>query len=492
MRELFVQANEWFELAVGTLETIAIYRLLIAIAQRALDGPKTSDDWKTVGERLVGESLKYLDVWKDRFDLFGDKPFLQRKALEAKKRSKTDKLDFALASGNNSTLFDQNAVAEGRPHDSAWLARKMLVYQSFSPGGTIGKALSGNVQDKKTDNKGGNDSSHNAPCAEGNMLIALLKGASVFETLWWNLVPFDTLPESLGKPIWEYDDLTEKDCQEIAQSWFGRLVPIARSILLEKNGLEMILANGLDYPKLPAFREPMGSVFKKDGPEWKYVRTDPAQHPWRNLHAILALGKRDDVGGALALGINIPSIVESTQAETFELWVGGVATDQAKILDAPSWSVPIDRNLIGSISLANYEEGVKKAVVVSKRLVKAVEAYCNELMLESEKKGRENVSSLVVRAKNLYWSALDLRYSVLLKESEEQDGAPSEWQKILESARDSAYERVCSRRSARRLQAFVKGKRSLFNAVKKTNQETRESQDAKKTKSKRVKKNGKN
>ncbi|MBR4102822.1 MAG: type I-E CRISPR-associated protein Cse1/CasA, partial [Thermoguttaceae bacterium] len=45
LRELFERSEELVDLAVGTLERISLYRLLICVAQRALNGPKNEDEW---------------------------------------------------------------------------------------------------------------------------------------------------------------------------------------------------------------------------------------------------------------------------------------------------------------------------------------------------------------------------------------------------------------------------------------------------------------
>lgn len=83
LRELFERSEELVDLAVGTLERISLYRLFICVAQRALDGPKDEDEWLEAEGKLVAASLEYLDDWRDRFDLWGERPFLQVKALEA-------------------------------------------------------------------------------------------------------------------------------------------------------------------------------------------------------------------------------------------------------------------------------------------------------------------------------------------------------------------------------------------------------------------------
>ncbi|MBR2005878.1 MAG: type I-E CRISPR-associated protein Cse1/CasA [Thermoguttaceae bacterium] len=198
LRELFERSEELVDLAVGTLERISLYRLLICVAQRALNGPKNEDEWLEADGKLVAASLAYLDDWRDRFDLWGELPFLQVKALESVRRTKTDKLDFGLASGNNNTLFDQAATEDGRAHEPDWLARNLLVYLAFSPGGRIGVAT---INGRETD---GGGASANAPYVESCMLFALVKGANIRQTIAWNMIPFNKLihfPCGVGKPV---------------------------------------------------------------------------------------------------------------------------------------------------------------------------------------------------------------------------------------------------------------------------------------------------
>ena len=47
-------------------------RLLICIAQAALDGPADYDDWKDCQPHVAPASLEYLDRWQYAFELFGD------------------------------------------------------------------------------------------------------------------------------------------------------------------------------------------------------------------------------------------------------------------------------------------------------------------------------------------------------------------------------------------------------------------------------------
>ncbi|MBR5243388.1 MAG: type I-E CRISPR-associated protein Cse1/CasA [Thermoguttaceae bacterium] len=395
LRELFERSDELIDLSVGTLERITLYRLLICIAQRALNGPKDEDEWREAEGKLVAASLAYLDEQRDRFDLWGERPFLQVKALEAVGRTKTDKLDFGLASGNNNTLFDQTATEDGRAHEPDWLARNLLVYLAFSPGGRIGVAT---INGRETD---GGGSSANAPCVESCMLFAFLQGANLRQTIAWNMVSFDRLtyfPSNVGKPVWEFDaPFTEDVKKTLASSWFGRLVPVARFIRLEEDGRNMILANGVSYLKLEeGVREPMATVLSDEKKnEWKYARTDAERKPWRQLGSMLTWSV--GLGGG-PMNLHKGDVRADGENEIFKVWTGGLATDKAKVVDTASWRVEIPwlylSDKVVNDAITKYKKGVETSEVAEKRLAGAVKRYCDSLNAEAQKEwDKKNVAS---------------------------------------------------------------------------------------------------
>lgn len=461
LRELFERSEELVDLAVGTLERITLYRLLICIAQRALDGPKDEDDWLEAEGKLVAASLAYLDDWRDRFDLWGERPFLQVKELQANGRTKTDKLDFGLASGNNNTLFDQAATEAGRAHEPDWLARNLLVYLAFSPGGRIGVAT---INGRETD---GGGSSSNAPCVENCMLFALVKGANIRQTIAWNMTAFNKLayfPAGVDKPVWEFDEPFAEDAKKtLGNSWLGRLTPMARFVRLEEDGRNMILANGVKYSQLfeDAVREPMATVLTDKKKEWRYARVDPERKPWRQLGAMLTRSV-DGSGGPFALQ-NIAKFAASSSAdEYFSVWVGGLATDKAKVIDTASWNVEIPWCYLSdegvNDALKTYEVGVKASELAEKRLAGAVKTYCDSLSVEAQKEW-DKKTSLLVQAKNRFWTALERRVDELVEEASRY--VLTQWMKTLKEVMQDAYEKTCARRTARQIQAFAEGSRIL-------------------------------
>ena len=71
LREAYERGREIQDLALRPHERISVMRLLICIAQAALDGPKDEDDWKACRPRLAPAAVEYLGRRRQAFELFG-------------------------------------------------------------------------------------------------------------------------------------------------------------------------------------------------------------------------------------------------------------------------------------------------------------------------------------------------------------------------------------------------------------------------------------
>ncbi len=137
LQELFAEAHELRDLAVKPHERIALMRLLLCITQAALDGPDDEAAWENCEPLIQLRVRDYLEQWSSAFELFGEGPrFLQLPNVQAGKASdegnSATKLDLALATGNNSTLFD-NCAEQNRAVATARTALNLLTFQCFSP-----------------------------------------------------------------------------------------------------------------------------------------------------------------------------------------------------------------------------------------------------------------------------------------------------------------------------------------------------------------------
>lgn len=341
LQEAFARGEEIRDLAVRPDERIALMRLLICIAQAALDGPDDHSDWKTCLQQIIPSALSYLKHWQSVFELGGNGPrFLQVKGDGQLGTMELDKLGFVDA--DMTTLFDQDVVL-GRQRNLDWVALRLLTYQSFAAGGTVGGAIEkdGRLQPQK---------GKNGPCRDSSAFHAFIRRENLISTLYSNMVTKRTISNlkslAWGTPMWEAKATTLRELQSIShltRSYLGRLTPVSRAVWLN-DGATALNANGLLYPSYAdeGIREPTTSVRVVEGKDGQKRRAllsavdgDNIKKPWRELHALTVKRISDEgVGGPLALE-------NLDDNEAFDLWAGAVVTGQAKIEDTVESTYPV-------------------------------------------------------------------------------------------------------------------------------------------------------
>ncbi len=485
LREAFQRGDELHDLAVRPHERIALMRLLICVAQAALDGPADFDDWKSCRPSIAPAALDYLEHWQHAFELFGcGQRFLQvanLRKLDTKKKSAnepngddggtpTSKLDLALATGNNTTLFD-NAGGSERAFTPGDLAVMLLTFQCFSPGGRIGIAL---WNDAPTE--GGGSSDH-APCVAGGMLHALVRGDNLLDSVYRNLMSKNQAEKFSGKnlwgrPVWEMMPERPSDAPAVRngnRSYLGRLVPLTRAVWFADDRESLILANGLEYASFPEWREPSATIVireVKGQPDRVILRADIDKAAWRELHALTVKALSQNTNGGPAALRNL------SDEEPFDLWVGGLVASKAKLVDTTESVFHLPAAMLGEPSQRTYEAGVREADKMAFRVMRAVSVYhgkLGDLLDRPEMKDRRQ--QIQNHAAAQFWTDVESAVPRLLDVAADPGslGLNAEWHKtawgrfVWRAALD-AYERACPHQTPRQIQAYALGQRALLAA----------------------------
>jgi CRISPR system Cascade subunit CasA len=437
--DAFRRGHEIQDLAVRPHERIAVMRLLICIAQAALDGPMDYEAWETCGPSIAPASLDYLTRWCNAFELVGDaQRFAQVPKLKKagngtspEESNESSKLDLALATGNAATLFD-HAGGSARTFTPSELALMLTTFQCFSPGGRIGVAQWGG---KDTPGKG---SSEHAPCVAGSILHTLLRGDSLLATVHKNLMNKEQAerffgPDRWGRPSWELMPQGLEDVRAICNAtttYLGRLVPLSRAIHLADDGQSLILANGLEYPSFSdGWREPSSTVVVrklKGQPTRVPLPTSVEKAVWRELHAFLVKSVGQDPGGPAALQ-NIPQ-----DQEAFDLWAGGLAAKQAKLVDTNESVFHVPAAMLNTASQRVYEAGVLLANRTELRLRRAVSVYHRALGDDLDRPEAKNRRQQIQNnATTRFWTDAELAVPHLLEIASAPGtlGSNNEWHK---------------------------------------------------------------
>jgi CRISPR system Cascade subunit CasA len=201
LREVFGRAADIRAIAdASPLATAAMYRLLIAVAQRTLAGGDGA--WSALWDARdirAAEIVAYLDKWAHRFDLFdAERPFYQVAGLDPELANTVAKLTHERNAGANAALFDHSLDDTPDPLSPAEAARALLATHAFAAGGLL-TFEKGQAQDRSADA---------APLVKAAVVV--LSGVNLAETILLNLFridaeidkPFPHDPEE-DRPAWE-------------------------------------------------------------------------------------------------------------------------------------------------------------------------------------------------------------------------------------------------------------------------------------------------
>ncbi|MHB9008915.1 MAG: type I-E CRISPR-associated protein Cse1/CasA [Limisphaerales bacterium] len=359
LQGLFAEAHELRDLAVKPHERIALMRLLLCIAQAALDGPEDEAAWEECEPLIQPRVRDYLATWRGAFELFGEgQRFLQTAKLTADKKSgektRSTKLDLSLATGNNSTLFD-NTGSEVREIGADRAALNLLTFQCFTPSEIVGAGVWQGVEVRKTTGK-------QAPCAASSAVHTLLLGSSVLESIWLNLFDRQLVSDlygehNWGKPLWELPLVSPKDHaqhettkENATNTYLGRLLPVSRLVRLEVDNQSVLLVDGIAYPvfdnpkepQLLLFREPHSTVLLDDEDQTlSLLRGDIGKSFWRELGAVVAKRR----GECVAEGP--PALCRRPQDRDIIVWMGSLVTTKDEgIVDVIEGQYPIPKELL--------------------------------------------------------------------------------------------------------------------------------------------------
>ncbi len=493
--EVLTEGQNLADLSVRPHERVSLMRLFLCVAHAALDGPKDYDDWCEVPKRLPDAARKYLEKWKDSFELFHPtKPWLQEAGLESGKSDEegwgpVSKLGFFLASGANTTLFDH----EGMNNDSRAIQIQstilsMLSFQCFSPGGLISQVFWDGVQTSK--------SSKDGPCVAASMVHCLLRRGNLVQTIQANLpsyedVRFSYADRPIGRPVWEMLPDSLKDHQartNATESYLGRLVPLTRVIHLNRGATRMLMGDGLPFPPFtdgfPPEPTAVVVIRDKEKQERGLLSYRPGKALWRELAAMVAKRSAEGVGGPLSLR----SLAEG---ESCDLIVSALARDQATILDTTESVYHISSKLRMPESTAIYEEEVRKSEENARRLGWAIEDYRKTLDGGWEgrvKSAGPSKADLLVKLHGVgttqYWTAVEKNLGLLMAHvnalgTDGVDSTREAWHMMLRQSARDAYETVCGQETPRQIKAFTAGWRKLTAPPKEAESQPKKRKGAK-------------
>lgn len=453
-------------------------RLLICITQAAMDGPENETEWVNCENRIVPESIKYLESRIDKFNLYDEKqPFLQIAGLDAKEKKPLDKLDFSSPSA--STLFEHEASSSKvRLRGDAWKGVNLITLLNFHATGKVGQAI--------WNGENYNSATYPTPCI--GHAHTLINGCNLLESIFFNLLTKNevaAMPNgSWGQPVWDGFPASNNDFQAFKRAtdtYLGRLVPLSRLILLDKEDNQCIIGptpKTLTYTGLPEFRESTTTVLMSKKNEPYCMKISSEKHIWRDLGALLFLSRSMEGGGALNLRKINKLANYFDENKKLDIWVGGLelGAQAAKLHDMVEWNISIPFSFLfeDKSPLPIYSEGVELADSGGDSLGKGIAKYLefsgndkfqtNEkgVFIKTGKKDWELRKGLISKARTRYWQTLDNSYQILIDTvCDDAKSLDEDWYKNIFKAMHSAFRYACPCDTPRQIQAYAKAEQRL-------------------------------
>ncbi|MFA5664563.1 type I-E CRISPR-associated protein Cse1/CasA [Castellaniella sp.] len=449
-------------LAGNPVQMTAVRRLLLAIVQMACT-PVDEPQWLAMGpDEVARQSLLYLERWHDRFWLYGERPFLQMRAISRARVQGFDALLPEVSAGNTTVLTQSQQAPVLDDADKALL---IVVLMGFPLGGkkadnsvvlTPGYTGKSNPQGKPATARPGPAMAHRG------LLHNYLLAQDLWHTLWLNLLTAEQIgsqglfPNGCGVAPWER--MPEGEACPVAErlkgSLMGHLVPMARFCYLARDGVHY--SEGLAYPGYKeGFADPSVAI-DYSGKEPKALWANPDKRPWRELSSLLAfvpqhkrqsfqcwriqigLNRAHDMQGRVLFwsgGLRV-----STRAG--EQYVGG----RDDFVESQVW---LHTDRLDELWFRELESDMQALNDLAKSLYACVMAYFRDLSSDG--------STWAARATQAFWQQCEADFQTLVDHCG-QSGSDRHAH-LFRGFSDyacAAYDQYCPRETARQLDVWAK------------------------------------
>jgi CRISPR system Cascade subunit CasA len=442
----------------------ALYRFLLSVLYRALEGPTDIDQAKAFFKGgLPGEKIAtYLDKWRDRFWLFDEKyPFGQVPTFVPKSWRAWTVLAAEHNADNAKVLFDHVDVETPGTISEGAAARWILATQTFSV--SCGKS----------------ELSHTGTAPSATAALILPLGRDLQDTLLLSLVPQNREISRADLPVWEREPESVESLKAGFQRATGGLADRytwrTRSIRLEAEETGRIgrlaFASGVGESS-EAQTDPM-LAYRVDDTRGKLPIQFRERGLWRDFDSLLP----DDSHLAPQV-IEHATVLTRLNRERFPkaVMVLGQANNKAKIEYWRMERFALPEALAGKRSVrTEVRQLLLHAEDAQKSLWLACRSFARDLLSRGNRPlTGSDISAFVQQMPVIswYWSTLESRFHEILSEytlDRDPEDVRCQWLKFVRETMKMAWEQhsaSVSMGDAWAIRALVKAERPVLRKLK--------------------------
>ncbi|SET13493.1 type I-E CRISPR-associated protein Cse1/CasA [Thorsellia anophelis] len=449
------------------IQKLAIFKLLQAIAQAAKT-PKDQSEWQELGQHGLAELVcKYLEKNSDKFNLYGNQPFLQMPSISKAEIKSFGTLIPEIATGNTTVLTQSQTE---RALTDAEKALLIVVQMAFALGGkktdnrvvlTPGYTGKSKENGKPTSGKPGPSIAHMG------LLHTYGLGSSLMETIWLNLFTHDEISElsfysnGLGTAPWEKMPEGE-NCStaiDLKNSLMGRLIPLCRFCLLTDEGIHY--SEGIAHLNYKEGIYDPSIAVDLSGKEVKTRWCDPDKRPWRYLTSFLSFIDTNNSSRFDCIQLRLFLKKAKHKDQAISIWSGGLrvssnageqyVSGMDDFIESLSSLIP---SQTGEIWFKYFEHEMIQLDKLAKILYGCVFNYYREFKVEG--------SNYASHASNLFWQLAEQQSQELINGCDNPTIRFSLRKKFADYI-FQIFNQTCPYQSARQLESWAKTKPNLSN-----------------------------
>ncbi len=447
------------------LVVAGLYRFLLAVLYRALEGPTGIDQAKDLFKAgLPGEKIvAYLENWRDRFWLFHEKyPFGQIPAFTPKVWRAWTVLAAEHNADNAKVLFDHVDVEKPGDISEGAAARWILATQTFSV--SCGKS----------------ELSHTGTAPSATAALVLPLGGNLQDTLLFCLVPQNREVSSADLPLWERSpesvEILKEGFKRTSNGLADRYTWRARSICLDAYGSGRIgrlaFASGVGDSSVEQ-TDPMVGYRINDKKGRLQIQFRDRGF-WRDFDSLLP-----DDSDLSPRVIDHAAALTRSNRERFPrtVMVLGQANNKAKIEYWRMERFALPEALAGDRFIREeIRQLLADAEEAQRSLWAACSSFARDLLSRGDGKppAKEDIKRFVkqMTANAWYWSTLESRFHEVLRDytlERDPDDVRCDWLKFVRETLSKAWEQhsaSVSTGDAWAIRALVKAEGRVLRKLK--------------------------
>lgn len=429
----------------------AIMRMLLAICFAAFSPKGKADVKKILNKGKFGKKVSdYLESYtEEKFDVLGEKPFLQSDLKTVKKLcNKTIPIHrMIMADGNNPSHFTKFSDSDPEAVDLDEAVRLMLAYQ-FSTHCGLGEALKNEGLKSKFSYK------HGAARTLGGIFI-FIRGKNLFETLCYNLSSAFSIPsDKKDSCAWD-KDLTKKlpetpDGFCDLMTWTARLM----RLVVEDGKVSQVYVAPCRTLDEEAVKDPF-CAYRRDKKNRMRPWNTFGKRAWRSFNSLFLNREMDRNSNNIKIPESFGIVPKWTDEPFVVLDIYIINTDRAKTLDwrRESYSMPTQ-----CLDNMEYSDLVNKMVEIASMASNAFFSLVKLPVFDNKPTEKDKADAVRAYINNhvdpYYWPELENQFRKILTRVPDIDeagaqGLKNEWRDIVKAQAQSAFYKIIESSVAR-------------------------------------------